>query len=358
MNCNTYEINEMIDLLEDFFTDNRVNGHIIVGGMIGSFVFKYAIDAALINHSFSKVLVVEGCQDYIGISKNKIPNFVYYGDLFIDTLHDPLAPYNPFKPTILNPKPNHVTELNTPFINNFEVIILNDAHLIPTRYINSIKNNFIGKLCIVVDPFDVGGEKYSMNPTVVDSLNKLSPMVAMSRKVYGVGTRAIDISVRGIVKESKINKRSIGKIDNKQYISNDEDLINTIRQRQILSPFRKNQRLLVTSNIINSSFDDNKRRNVLTKNSMCVVSSSNPQPLMKLRIYNSETIFSGDVSYAEDAMSENSIIVQPANILSVNESVHHRYNHAVLVETDNNLTQSQIYSILKNCNNLTVTHIS
>lgn len=358
MKCNTYEINEMIDILEEFFNSGHGSNNVItIGGMIGSFVFKYAIDAATMAYPFNKVLVVEGCQDYIGISKTYIPNFIYYADLFVDSLHDPLTQYNPFKPTILNPKPCHCTEIRSSAFNYYDAMIINDAHLIPDKYLISIKNNFMGKICIVADPFDVGGDKYSMAPTVTDSMYKLSPITAMARKSYGVDTRFIDKTIKGIVNEANINKRSVGKIDDKQYVTNDEYLIDTIRHKQLQSSFRKNQKLLVISEIVNTNIDENKRSHSLVKNSMCVIASSNFKPFMKLRIYNSKTVFSGDVSYIQNDVLDNVITVKPANILSIDESIYHRYNHTVLIDTNDDIPQKQKYSILKNSNNLTIAHM-
>ena len=97
------------------------------------------------------------------------------------------------------------------------------------------------------------------------------------------------------------------------------------------------------------------RGRTLTRNSMCVMVSSRPSPLMKLKIYAFNEIFHADVSY-NDNPPEGVISVKPANILMINDSIYHRYNNAVLILNDKPITQRQKYSILKNCNNLVVTH--
>lgn len=349
---NVYEIYQMIETLEDFFfaNDSRVN-HIIVGGMVGSHIFKHAIDAALVTYPFEKILVVEGCQDYIGLTKNRMTNHVYYADLFMDVLCDSIIPYDPFKPKIMNPKPTYAKQIDLNRMAYYDVIIVNDAHLIPSGYLNAIKNNYSGKVCIIVDPFDIGGEMFEGIPVLTDSMNKLSPMIAMARATYDVETRAIDRTIKGHVTEGKINKRSIGKIDDKQYVTNDEYLADVVRHKQLQSQFRKNQKLFVTSDKINTSIDG-LFGNSLTRNSMCVVMSASSRPLMKLRIYSSKIMYAGDVSYLDNP-PDSMIRVKPANILTIDESAFHRYNHTVMV-CNEPLTQRQKYSILKNSNNVTI----
>lgn len=349
---NVIEIHQMFDYLEEFFNNDKHD--IVVGGMCGSFIFKHVIDAALINYKLPRILVIEGCQDYIGLSNHDLNNHVYYADLFLDIMCDPLRSYDPFKPKILNPTPDYYKQINIRMIENYDVIIINDTHLIPKEYVTSINSNFTGKICMIVDPYDIDAEMYCNVPTIVDSLNKLSSIIAMARSTFGVDTRAIDKSVKCSVNESKISRRSIGKIDDKQYFTNDPYLADIIRHRQLQSSFRKNQKLFVVSDKINTSVDTSQKPCALTKNSMCVIMSASTRPLMKLRIYSSKIMYAGDVTYLDDPL-DNSIRVKPANILMMEESHFHKYKHSVLV-LDGPVTQRQKYSILKNSNNVTVAH--
>lgn len=350
MSGNIYAINEMIDCLNDFFSSESRN--ITVGGMAGSDIFKHVIDAAMSYTKFGKILVVEGCQDYIGLMKKPLVNHIFYAELFVDVLCEPLVHYDPFKPKIFNPKPEFEKQISTMKMNGYEVIIVKDGHLIPTECLYQIRMNFCGKTCIIVDPFDIGGDLYIEYPTLVDSLSKMSPMLAMARSTYGVDTRAIDRSVRGSIVECKVNKRSVGKIDDKQYITNDPYLADIIRHRQLQSSFRKRQKLFVTSDRIHVSVDKVNSNTILAKNSMCVIDSSHSKPLMRLRIYSSKTMFYGDVSYMDDT-PPSIVQVKPANILMIDESCYHRYNTSVLI-MDQPVTQRQKYSVLKNSNNVIV----
>lgn len=344
----------MIDNLDDFFSNDRYSSY-IVGGCAGTFVFKYMIESAMNMFPFDKILVVEGCQDYIGLLKDSLNNHYYYADLFVDEMINPSMPYDAFKASWLNPKPEYIQRLNTPMTNNYDCMIIKDAHLIPRKFIEEIFREFSGKVGMIVDPFDIDGEIFDV-PTVIDTLNKLSPIIAMARSMYDIETRAVDKCVRGNVTESKINKRSIGKMDDKQYITNDESLCDIIRHKQYQSSFRKHQKLFVTDKKINMNVNFNHRGHALTNNSMVVIDSSTSRPLMKLRIYSSKIIYASDVSYSENNPA-GTIRVKPANILMINESHYHRYNHSVLI-CNGQLTKRQMYSILKNSNNITVGHLN
>lgn len=345
-------------MLENFFISSRSPANITVGGMTGSFVFKHALDAATYSYSFSDILVIEGCQDYIGISRADIANFIYYADIFVESYKNGLTEHNPFKPNIMNPQYQSVKEINVALLNEYKVIIVNDAQLIPNVYLNAIANNFCGKLCIVADPFDIGGEMFTGYPTIVDSLYKLSPLTAMARSMYGVNTRSIEKSLSGTVKEAKINKRSIGKMDDKQYISNIPEVINTVREKQLNASFRNNYKVLVVSDKIHVCFDKESRSHNITKNSILVISNATAKPFMRFRIYNYLKTVSG-VTISYDSYNESiiqndtGIKVVPANIISIEDSVYHKYKNAVLIEGEP-INNRQRYSILKNCQSLTV----
>ena len=147
-NFNIIEINEMIDMLEDYVNTNRNSAvPFAVGGMAGTMIFRHVIDAVLSAHyKFSEVLIIEGCQDYIGLSKTPYNNnYIYYADLYDDIYDNPIIPFNPWLPEIYNFKPSMHRMLNSSIIDNYNVIIINNAHLIPPDFINDITYNFSGK---------------------------------------------------------------------------------------------------------------------------------------------------------------------------------------------------------------------
>ena len=60
------EISEMNSILSDFIHSAN-SKEIIVGGIAGTEIEKYVLDAVTEVYEFRKVLVLNGCQDYIGM---------------------------------------------------------------------------------------------------------------------------------------------------------------------------------------------------------------------------------------------------------------------------------------------------
>lgn len=353
------EINEMIDFLDDFFK----SGHheTVVGGIAGTQIEKFVVDATQGVTEFSRILFINGCQDYIGLMKKQLPNVLFWGDLFIEQIVDPLIPRNPWIPEIYNTKPEFIKKIDSERLSHYDVMVVFNSHLIWRDYISQISENFSGKIVYVCDPCEpMGGSTMwdiGLNdiPVVVDTLEKVSPMIAMARASLGYESRAIDRKVRGTLTEiNKLNRRSIGKIDDKQYVTNDYDLYGEIRKKQLDSPFRKNQKVIVNDDIIDVMIEGGLRKASLVKNSMLVIQNATTSPLMKLRLYNSNITYSADVTYKNGVMIPRGMIsVSPANILMAHNICHHRYNHIVLI-LDEKLPLHSKYSILKNSNNVTV----
>lgn len=351
------EIYEMIELLDDFVNDNTRQVQ-VVGGITGTDIFRMTVDAALGKYNFSKVLMIEGCYDYIGMNKNGVVNYVYYANLFLDVPCNPLTPIEPFTPKLFRPKIQFEIRIDTRLISGYQCIIINNAHLIPIKMLEAIiqyAKNQGSKVCVVIDPFDIGGENWRA-PTITDSLSKLSSLTAMAREIYNVDTRCIDKRVKGGISEAKVNRRSIGKIDDKQYITNDDVMLDAVRHKQLQTPFRKNQKVIVTDNSINATIDQYNSKMSLFKNSMCVIMSPISSPMLKLRFFNSQNVYYAAISYLDDA-PRGTIKVKPANILSAVESSHHRYNTSVIIGVEQ-MNQREKYSIIKNSKNVIIGHLS
>ena len=75
---NILQINDMIDMLDDFVA-NQSARQIVVGGMAGTSVFKMVMDSILLNHEFKEICIIEGCQDYMGLT-DPMSNHMYYMD--------------------------------------------------------------------------------------------------------------------------------------------------------------------------------------------------------------------------------------------------------------------------------------
>ena len=365
---NIIEINEMIDSLDDYFSDtiNAPTTPKIVGGMIGTTLVNDVLNAALAHYDLENILFIQGCQDYIDLLNDKnckvYNQYIYYADLITEIPTDSIVPYSPFKPNFLQPKQEYSKNINYQLLQHYSVIIINDAHLIPVEYLNAIAMNYSGKIVCIVDPFDIHGEPYCNIPTVVDSFEKITPINALARDTFHVESRMINKKAKGVLAQSKLNIRSVGKLDDKQYITNDPEVIEIVRMKQLRNPFRKNQKVLVTGDMIYnsvSSINNITRHNVVTRNSMVIVDAAYTKPLMRLKVYASKNFFHGDLSYIEEPFTRysNKILCKPANILSVEESVYHRYQHSVLITHDDPIMLRERYSILKNSMNVTIAKI-
>ena len=352
----------MIDYLDDF-VDSDIK-ETLVGGIAGTEINKYAIDAAMKHHAFNKVLVIEGCQDYIGLMPKPLANVKHWSDLFVEQVVDPLVPFDPWKARVEQPqsRPLYINRLDTNLLSQYEMIVVYDSHLLPYDIRESISQSFSGQIIWVYDPGEphiyMGHIMPSNIPVVVDTLRKLSPILAMARDALGFDTRAVESKIKGsVVETGRINKRSIGKIDDKQYVTNDWGLHDEIVHKQYESPFRKNQKVIVCETVVDMMNENGVRKASLGRNSMLVIDNANANPLMKLRLYNSKTTYYADLAYnygeAIPLKRRNQISVAPANILIIDDVQYHRYNHTVLI-LEHPLSKRDRYSVLKNSNNLTV----
>ena len=351
------ELNEMIDLIDDFYSSADMK-EMVVGGIAGTPINKFVIEGCTKYTKFEKILVIEGCQDYIGLLKNPISNVKHWSDLFVEEIVPPLTPYDPWTPRMFNEKPAYVNRLNADIISKYEAIVAFDSHLIPRDVRKTISESFKGQIIWVIDPVE-DNEYYSEEvPAVVDSLTKLSPILAMARDAIGVETRAVDTKVRGsVIETARMSLRTIGKIDDRQYVTNDHELCTEIRKRQREMPFRKNQKLIVVEDLVDMMEDNGARKASIARNSMLVIENANSHPLMKLRLYNSKITYYADPVYSDyDTFNKTrgKIEVAPANIMLLWQQFrYHRYNHTVLV-LSHPLDRRGRYMVLKNSNNVTV----
>lgn len=354
---NIVELYQMMDLLTDFYND-LTRKSIIVGGCIGTQILKYALDCTTAFCPFKKVLVVDGCNDYVLSTLNKpITNYLFYLDLFAETIVDGIIPYDPFKPAIMNPQHEFGTFVDKPLLQYYDCMIINNAHLIPSDYRSKLINGFHGKIVQIVDPYDLDGEFFLGVPTIVDSLQKQSTMIGFARHLIDVETRSIDKRVKGTLDQKKINKRSIGKMDDNQYVTDDIDLAYSIRQKQYQTSLRKRHKLFVSSNHLYMYPDQIGGRRNIGKNALLIVWSTTQRPRQQFRIYASKLTICADVSYQVD-VPIHQMHVTPANILMVGEARHHRYNHTVYVQTkDDHMTKRRYYALMKNSINMTICQI-
>lgn len=358
------EVDQMINHIEDFVNKSSDKA-IVVGGIAGTEIERFVLEGITAVHDFNKVLVVQCCQDYLGMMKEPMPNVKFLGDILSLTLmDDPMTPINPFKPRFENPEPRFGYTLNENLLSQYNATVVFNSHLMDTQLAVELMNKCNGPIIFVVDPIEdpywtaraFGVEDI---PIIVDTLLKVPPIVAMARHSIGFDTRAINTRAKGTVNEiNKMSKRSIGKIDDKQYISNDWELVKEINEKQYDSPLRKNQKLMVRSDI-DVMIDDSNQRASLMYGSMLVVHNTTTKPLMRMRLYNSKIIYATNVIYDKNYNRlighKSDVRVCPANIIDAHHMNMHRYNHTVFIlSQEMPLREGFRYSMLKNSNSLTI----
>lgn len=349
------ELNEFIDSLNDFI-DNVSERKYYIGGIVGTNVFKITIDCVLAKTNFENICVIEGCQDYIGLSKPSIcRNHLYYMDLIKETKIPNYGSGDSFDRgyMVWNPLTlEYKYEIDTNCFIGFDYIIINDSQLIPPDILNAIENTFPGKIIVIFDPYEYGAESYIGYSNIVDTLSKQSTIVAFARSIFNVPTRSIDKSVKCSVKESKISRRSIGS-NNSQYVTNNKFIASALWEKQINSSFKRGQKLWVMDDRIFHIIDSNNVKYSITKNSLLVVDSvPTNRKSLRLRVWNSKCTFNHSVAYKK-CDDIDKIFVVPANMLMIDQMRYHRFSDTVLI-SDNVLNQRERYLIVKNTNNLTI----
>ena len=377
-----YEIPQMITLLEKFF-DNIEYRVGIVGGIAGTEIEEYVMNAALRKTPFSKILILNGCQDFIAALKNPIPNVMFWADIMYPIVIESAKPYDTFKPKIMNPKPEWSCKVNMKIVSQYDICVMFNAHLIPWTVRDDIIKYFPGKIMAIIDPVETeGSSMYEFKefvdtnqvPVLVDTLAKVSPVTAMARSTIGYETRFINKkSSCTVIDVSSISKRSIGKLDDKQYITTDFDLYEEITERQSgPDVFKKGHKLFVRSkygHVKPINGEGGNRIASIVSGTMVVVLDNEKGPIggQNVRLYNSKTTFNAKFKYSipdgpyDNAISQlledpSFIYVSPANILTPSDVKRHRFNNAVLITNDGKhpILRKERYTILKNCNNLTV----
>lgn len=343
----------MIDYLDNFFNESKLHS-IGLGEIIGADLLQIVVTQAMARFDFKNILIIEGCQDFIGLYKTKLPNHIFYAGILLNELNSRIKEFNAFYPKWCQEKSSYKRKINDTILVQYDLVIINNANLIPKEIIQSIINKTPGDVIIIGDPFAINGEPLLDYPTLVDSLNKMSPSLATARQLYGIESRSIDRNIKTDIREVKIPRRSIGKIDKVQYVTNDPILLKEIRDKQYSVKLRKGLKVMIASDMIYHN-----QQTFVTKNTLGIITQipTQQKPMFEMRLWNSKDLFIESLSYEENKTSLSPVQVQPANILSIDEAIHHRYQTLHLVLTDGDITIREYYSLLKITNNFLISRI-
>ena len=354
---NIIEIHNLIENLEVFFSDDS-KPIFRIGEIVGSNLLRYVIEAATTRFDIHKILFIEGIQDDMYNGK-LLPNHLFWGSIFTDIMIDGIIPYDIYKPRIQNPDIEYSKQLMTLLIAPFDCIIINQAHMIPSAFLDTITNTFGGKIVLIVDPFDFNGIWWFNTTTCVDSFDKLPRNIAYARYLHGIDTRVINKhSKLSIEYGINIAKRSIGRIDEKQYVMKDPDLRMLIQNKQRNVNFRKNQKVLVTDNRMTIKNDTkNGVTHALCKGALLHIErASNVYQNIRLHGSTFQTIISMSYVYDRFRTPSNFIQVEPANIISIPDAMNHRFRHIVYVATSDypDLSITEQYAMIKRCQSFSI----
>ena len=362
------ELSEMMDRMESFMENSSLSNCFVAGGMVGSPLLQYAIQAACHDEDdIYQILIIEGCQDNAILNTNQKLHIVFWGDICYDEMYDKLNIADEFGMardglhTTFNRITDTVIRVHPEYLCSFKTLIIHNAHLIPTAIMDEIAGLFNGKVFILADPFEIGGEHFMGCQTITDTMSKLPRHISFARSFYDVDTRYVNLKSKSSFNSlSNIHFRNIGKISDRcQYVTNSEDLASFVWERQRKMPFNKGHKLWLLTNTINH-YHYLKRYNdfpfTLTKNALLTVTNVHKkQNLVTVKPNMCDACLTMEACY--DRVFDRAITmhVRPANILLLDEIRYHYYSHIVYVQQkqQNHNVRRINYTLLKHCNALT-----
>ena len=363
---NIIEPNEMMDMIIDFLNLCKEK-YITVGGICGSPLMRIVLDACTTYTSFDKVLVVDGCTDYVYMNRNskvRIPNHVPYKNLFMNRLSDEFSHYDPFSlRRDVSQKP-HCLFLDGSYIDKYDVMVISNAQLIPKTYLKHMIDNFRGAVIVTCDPFDINGETYLNVPTIIRSVNKVPPIIGMARRIWGVETDMINKQAKGGVFNGTIRRSSIGTLLDRMYVTKDEMLLENVRAKQNMKNIHKNQKFVITDDRIHVHIDEEGFRHHIGYGDILISGAQNVNAVRNIfRVYQSNMWLYMNLKRDTPPKSEfevegctiHQMKALPANIIDLNVASLHRMNNTVFIQTDGFITSvREMYMLMKNSVSLTV----
>lgn len=353
------EIYELITILDEFF-EKEAEPLFDIGEMVGCNLLRYVAESATKYVNFNNILFISGSPDAAYACDRK--NLVYWKWLFNDFMlsnpHNTFDPLN--EPTFKYNINEYEQRLIPSTIKGFSVIVINQAQLIPHQYLDMISESFSGQIVRIFDPFDIMGAMYDVPLRCVDTFERLPVTIGYARSLYGVDTRNINKRAKNNIIVTSIRKRSIGKIDESQYVTDDPTIISDAFDKQMNVPFRKNQKVIVTSNRFNIVMD-NKYEHVhsLGYGTLLHILQGSIDDSIRCRIHSSRAEFDLRLSYRINPFttSSNVLKVKPANVIMSTSDLNEHYFKQIVYIVTNDTDRISIrnqYTLIKQSQNLII----
>lgn len=353
---NVIEEYQMIDLINTYLNTPTFKP-CMLGGVVGTTLFEHVFNACMEQFQYNRICIIEGIQDYIGMKKQN-PNYhnhFFYAEGFLnDFIINNEYPFA-LESYMYNHRVSYkVPIINLKYVNDYDIFIINDAHLIPDEYLQQLLN-MRKKMFVLVDPFDINGERYYHVPTIIDTMKRLPALLVRARALYNIDTRAYDKSTQMTFTRGKVSKRSIGKLGDTMYSSNDDDIIKYAHNKQLVAPSKKNHRMMVIDTYTSRPMELNPNpRSVVTKYSLLqVVNQHKTRNLYNFRIHSSNSNIVTTMSY-DKTTPKTEIHVIPANILLPEHIAHHRFKNVVYVHGNSKPNIREMYTLMKCTRNLII----
>lgn len=356
------EIHELITMLDDFFED-EVAPVFDIGEMVGCNLLRYVAESAVNYVNFNSILFVMGSADAAyAIEKRNVVHWKWlFNDFMVDNIHDMNDPL--VSPTFRYNQQEYEQRLIPSTLNGYCIIIINQAQLIPRKYMDMITSTFQGQIVRIYDPFDImGGFEYVDVPLrCVDTFEKLPMTIAYARSLYGQDTRYVNKrATNKLVCGVNIKRRSVGKIDDAQYVTNDMELLNDCWERQKTVQVRRNQKVLVMNHRLNI-VKENVYEHVhsLGDGALLHIVQRGEDDMIRCRIHSSKAEFDVHMTYQFEPFRTpmNALIVQPANVIAPTHCLNNHYFKQIVYVTTPDTPLISIrdqYTLLKQSQNLII----
>ena len=356
------EIHEFMNMLEDFF-ESESHPIFDIGEIVGCNLLRYVAEIATSYVPFNNILFVMGCADSAYAMDR--PNAMYwkllFNDFMVEDVHnafDPLA-----APTFRYNKPAYEQRIIEPILHGYSVIIINQAQLIPPKYMDMITKTFQGQIVRIYDPFDIMYDFNGLDVALrcLDTFEKLPMTIAFARSLYGVETRSIDKRAKNsLVSGIKIKRRSVGRIDSCQYVTNDCNLLRECWEKQLRIQVRKNQRVSVLEQRFNIVEDPiYSHPHSLSSPAILHILQGREDGSVSCRLHSSKAEFNLKMTYEFKPFitPSNVLMVQPANIIPPDVELNNHYFKQIMYVTTNDeplISTRDLYTLLKQSQNLII----
>ena len=151
----------------------------------------------------------------------------------------------------------------------------------------------------------------------------------------------------------KVSKRSIGKLGDTMYVTNDKNIIEYARNKQLVAPSKKNHRMMVMDTYVARSLQlTSDQHAVVSKYSMIqVIQQHRTKGIYNFRIYASNNTLINTMSYDMNNPKVGLHVI-PANILTPEQVAHHRFKNVVYVHGSCEPSVREMYTLMKCTRNL------